>query len=96
MRWMREMEAERQVQALKLRASDSERPGFTAKVPADHPDYKAKVAEPTMRAVDGLDRRYRDLVKAYDYVDVYRGWLRRIPPEIIERRAQEMGGRFVL
>jgi hypothetical protein len=29
-------------------------------------------------------------------VDVYRAWLRRIPPEIIERRAQEMGGRFVL
>lgn len=94
LRWKREMEAEAQVEG--LRRSDSEAGHYAAKVPADHPDYKVKVAEPTMLAVDGMDRRYRDLVKAYDYVDVYRAWRRRIPPEVIERRAEEMGGRFVL
>ena len=78
------------------RKNDSATAAYTQKLPADDPRYKEVVAEPTMAAVDGLPKDYREKVWDYGYVDVYRAWRRRIPVAQIEKRAAAMGGRFVL
>lgn len=69
--------------------------GYIQKMPADHPEYKAKVAEPTMQAIDGLPEEYRRLIHDYDYVDIYRAYLHKWPVELVKRAAAMNGGRFV-
>lgn len=78
------------------RRNDSQTSAYTAKLPADHPDYRDKVAVPTMNAVDSLPVEYRTCVWDFGYVDVYRAWLRRISPAMIRHRAGIAGGRFAL
>ena len=96
-RWMRDMEAERQIEAMRLRGSDSASGHYTAKGPADHPDYKPRVAEPTMDAVDLLPKEWRtEAIAEFGYVDVYRAWLRKWPLALVKEQAERMGGRFVL
>lgn len=95
------MESERELEAVRLSQNNEtthDPKGYTQKdrLSVDHPDYKAKVAEPTMAAVDGLPAAYREKVHKFGYVPVYRAWLHRIPPDVIEQRAERMGGRFVL
>jgi hypothetical protein len=70
--------------------------GFRAKMPADHPEYRERVAVPVMQAVDALPQAYRRLVHEYGYVDVYRAWKRGLPPEAIRAAAERAGGVFSL
>jgi hypothetical protein len=93
---MREMEAERQIQALRLRASDSASGHYTAKVPADHPHYKPRVAEPTMAAIDALPAEWRQMIYSAGYVDVYRAFRRNWPLARVREQAERHGGLFVL
>lgn len=66
--------------------------GFHAKLPADHPAYKAVVAEPVMRAVDGLPLAYRGCVGEFGYVEVFLCWRRGMTPERIRAIAEANGG----
>lgn len=77
-------------------SNDTSTAAFTQKVPSDHPDYKARVAEPTMAAIDDMPKPYRELVHDYGYVDVFRAWRRGRRPEMIRAQAEHNGGRFVL
>lgn len=61
--------------------TDSTTSGYVAKAAADAADYKRKVAEPIMGAVDQMPADYRACVYAYGYVDVYRAWRRGMPTE---------------
>jgi hypothetical protein len=92
------MAADREENAERFAAlrNDSMTADYTQKVPADHPDYKTKAAEPTMEAVDRLPLDYLRCLHSYGYVDVYRAWLRRWPVARIRERAERNGGRFVL
>lgn len=56
--------------------------------------YTELVAEPTMRAVDGMPEPYRRLIHEFGYVDVYRAWKRGMSPQRI--REQAVGGVFAL
>lgn len=96
MRWMREMEAERQLEAVRRSAGDSERVGFTTKVPADHPDYKPRVAEPTMEAIDALPVEWQQMIHSAGYIDVYRAFRRNWPLARVKEQAERHGGLFVL
>lgn len=102
MRWMRAMEAARQTEVVRLVRNNSTilgPTGFTQKdgLSPDHPDYKAKVAEPTMEAVDSMPAEWRlQAVANYGYVDVYRAWKRNWPLSRVKDQAERMGGRFVL
>ena len=101
LQWMRDMEAERQTEALRLVRDNSTTlgpTGYTQKdgLAPDHPDYKAKVAEPTMAAVDALPEPYRAIIHDFGYIDVYRAWLRKWSVARIRDHAERMGGRFVL
>ena len=96
LRIQRQIEAERETARETARRNDSQTAGFTAKVPADHPDYAARVARPTMEAIDGLPKAYRACVARFDYIDVYRAWRRGWPVERIEQRAAQLGGVFRL
>jgi hypothetical protein len=53
---------------------DSAVGGFVAKAEPGSPEFKAKVAEPVMKAVDAMPKPFRDLVALYGYIDVYRAW----------------------
>jgi len=79
-----------------MRPNDSQTDTFTPKVGPGSPEYKQRVAEPTMAAIDAMPLAYRLLVKEFDYVDVYRAWRRNISPDQIRARAAAQGGRFVL
>lgn len=70
--------------------------GFRAKLPADDPLYRERVAVPTMEAIDAMPRAYRLLVHEFGYVDVYRAWRRGWPVERILDRARLNGGIFVM
>ncbi len=50
--------------------------GFTPKGGAQSGDerYKTDVAEPIMRAIDDMPRPFRDLIKRFGYIDIYRAW----------------------
>ena len=76
--------------------TDGNTAGYQAKVPADHPDYQAKVAVPVMNAVDAMPQQFRTAVAEFDYVDVYRAWRRGWSVEKIRDVAARNGGRFVL
>lgn len=82
--------------AVATRRNDSITSGYTPKLPADDPRYKAAVAEPTMAAIDAMPEAYREMVHAYGYVDVYRAWKRGWPVARIVERAERNGGVFVL
>ncbi len=56
--------------------SNSDVGTFRARATPDSPDYKPKVAEPVMQAIDELPAEYRALIHEFDYVDVYRAWKR--------------------
>lgn len=55
------------------------------------PEYKTRVAEPTMQAIDNLSAEYRLLVHELGYVDVYRAYMRRWSPEKIRDIAARTG-----
>lgn len=76
------------------RAQDSEVEGFTAKVIPGHPEYAARVAIPTMQAVDSMPREWRALVHEFGYVDVYRAW--RMGWTVAKVRGAVVDARFVL
>lgn len=59
-------------------------------------EFKPKVSEPVMNAVDAMPKAYRDLVNEFDYVDVYRAWRRGMSTERIRAIALANGGRFEL
>jgi hypothetical protein len=63
--------------------TDSERSGTRAHAQPGSPDYKTKVAEPVMAAIDGLPKAYRTLIHELDYVDVYRTWRAGASPQQI-------------
>ncbi len=79
-----------------MKATDSTVGGFTAKASADDPAYKASVAEPVMKAIDGMPKPYRLLVHEFGYIDVYRAWRRGLSPLEIREKAAANGGLFVL
>lgn len=74
-----------------MRATDTQREGYTPKADADDPAYKRRVAEPVMQAVDSLPPSYRALVHEFGYVDVYRAWRRGWSVEQIRASASETG-----
>lgn len=77
--------------------ADSATPLFTPKASADDLDaHKQKVAEPTMAAIDGMPKDWRELVHAYGYVDVYRAWKRGWATHEVVEKANKNGGRFEL
>jgi hypothetical protein len=75
-------------------AQDSNTVSHTARAEPGSPEYKAKVAEPTMNAVDAMPSDFRELVHQFGYVDVYRAWRRGWTPERI--RACAINGFFRL
>ncbi len=80
-----------------MRYADSQTAVFEPRAAPDDPQgYKAKVAEPTMAAIDAMPRAWRDLVHEFGYVDVYRAWKRNWTPERIRAKATASGGVFVL
>jgi hypothetical protein len=74
--------------------NDSATDAFTPHAGPGTPEYKTRVAEPTMTAIDAMPRAYRELVHAFGYVDVYRAWKRNWSPEKI--RASVRDGEFSL
>ena len=54
--------------------NDSQTAAFSPKVGPEHPEYKARVAEPTMGAIDNLPKKYRELVYRFGYPEIYRAW----------------------
>lgn len=76
--------------------ANSNRPGHQQRTPPHAEGYAENVARPAMEAVDGLPKPYRDACNAYGFVDVYRAWLRRIPPDKIAAKAERLGGVYVL
>lgn len=96
LQWKRDMEAERQTEALRRHRNDTEGSAYSAKVEPGHPDYKVKVAEPTMEAVDGLPAEWRAILREHGYVDVFRAFKRRWPPSRVKEQAERNGGLFVL
>lgn len=74
--------------------SDSSRPAFAAKAEPGTAEYKARVAEPTMGAVDSLPPAYRQLVHEFGYIDVYRAWRKGMAPTSIRSAALANGGVF--
>ncbi len=74
--------------------TDSQTRAFAARADAADPEYKRRVAEPTMRAIDAMPREWRRLIHDYGYVDVYRAWKRGWSVEQV--RAKAAGGVFVL
>ncbi len=59
-------------------------------------EFKPRVAEPVMQAVDTMPPVWRLLVHEFDYIDVYRAWKRGMSPDFVRRNAMQNGGRFVL
>ncbi len=60
----------------RLLANSSE-PGddrFTAKAAPGDADYKRKVSQPQMEAIDAMPPAYRELVHDLGYIDVYLAW----------------------
>ena len=67
---------------------------FVARSDPDSPEYRDRVAVPTMQALDGMPSEYRSLVNEYGYVDVYRAWRKGWSPDRI--RASSKDGAFHL
>lgn len=63
--------------------ADSNTRTHVAKAEPGSPEYKAKVAEPVMNAVDAMPLVYKRLVYEWGYVPVYRAWRRGMSPEMI-------------
>src|SRR6202034_2943160 len=57
--------------------------GFHPRSNADRETYREGTAIPTMQAVDSLPPITRALVNDHGYIDVFRAWRRRCPPERI-------------
>lgn len=77
-----------------IHRTNTHAPGFAPKASPDSADYREKVAVPVMAAVDAMPAEYRALVNDYGYIEVYRAWRRRTPPDEIIRRAT--AGAFAL
>jgi hypothetical protein len=71
-------------------------PGFAPKAIAGSEEFKPKVAEPVMKAIDAMPAQWRLLVHEFDYIDVYRAWRQGKSPQFVRARAEANGGRFVL
>lgn len=56
------------------------------------PEYKPKVAEPVMAAIDDMPAAYRALVHKHDFINVYHAWKQGWSVERIEHTAGN--GRF--
>ena len=69
------------------RRGDSETSDYVAHAQPGSDDYKRKVADVTMRAIDAMPAAYRRLVHEFGYVDIYRAWKRGWSPEKIRSRA---------
>lgn len=67
---------------------------FQAKASPGTPEYKTRVAEPTMTAVDGLPKAYRAMVHEHGYIDVYLAWRKGMSVAEIQHRAAANGGLF--
>ncbi len=77
--------------------NDTETSAFVPKAGEPGSDeYKRKVAEPTMQAIDAMPVGYRQCVYEFGYIDVYRAWRRGWTVERIRRKAESAGGRFEL
>lgn len=68
--------------------------GFTAKAAPGTPEYKRKVAQPIMEAIDGMPSDYRELVREFDYIPVYLAWRHGWSVKRIRETAAGNGGRF--
>lgn len=71
--------------------SDSQTGNYTPKVEPGHPEYRERVAVPTMDAVDGMPAPFRALVHEYGYVDVYRAWKRGWSPDRVRESVDDFG-----
>ncbi len=68
-----------------MRRSDSQTPTHTPRAAPGTDDYKTKVAEPTMQAIDAMPKRFRELIHELGYIEVYRLWRRGRSVEEIRR-----------
>lgn len=74
---------------------DSERTGFKPRAQPGTPEYKYKVAEPTMAAVDSLPPEWKSCVAEYGYVGVFLAWRSgRWTPDMVREKAEAHGGVF--
>ena len=69
-----------------IRRADSETSDYVAHAQPGSEDYKRKVADVTMQAIDAMPPQYRRLVHEYGYVEIYRAWKRGWSPEKIRSR----------
>lgn len=76
--------------------NDSQIAGHTPKAEPGSLEYKTRVAEPTMKAVDSLPKEYRAAVHQYGYIDVYLAWRNRLSVSQIHEKAQKNGGVFAI
>lgn len=76
-------------------SADSQAQGFIAKAEPGTPEYKHRVAEPTMRAVDSMPKEWREALHSYGYVGVFLAWRsRRWTIEQVRVKAEANGGVF--
>lgn len=57
---------------------DSATDTHKAKAEPGYPEFKAKVAEPVMKAVDSMPPEWRHLVHEFGYVETYLLWRKRM------------------
>lgn len=77
-----------------MRANDTQVTGFRPKAEPGTDAYKRAVAEPTMAAIDGMPAAFRECVRDFDYINVYRAWRRGWTPQAIRQSAAKNGGKF--
>jgi len=71
--------------------NDTQLNDFVPKAGPGTPEYKLKVAEPTMAAIDAMPSQWRTLVHEFGYIDVYRAWKRGWLPSAVRNSAAARG-----
>lgn len=70
-----------------LKPTNSATSKKVAKAEPGSPEYKPMVAEPVMRAVDGMPKPFRECVHDIGYIPVYHAWRKGLSPMEIRRLA---------
>lgn len=76
--------------------NNSQTAQYTPHAQPGSPEYKIRVAEVTMQAIDAMPKAWRELVHDFGYVDVYRAWKRGWTPAKVRAHAARNGGAFIL
>ena len=69
--------------------NDTQLSNFVPRASPGTLEYKLKVAEPTMAAIDAMPAQWRELVHEFGYIDVYRAWRRGWVPARVRAAARD-------